>query len=118
MADAETIGLGKALSIGAAYQVSVGGLMNTTVGAADTKEVVGAQKIMVGQSSSLSAKSIALEASDEIELKTGSSSLSMKKDGTIELAGTDVTVKTAAGKVHIDAGGIITIKGSMVKLNT
>jgi len=42
----------------------------------------------------------------------------MNKDGKIEISGTDVTFKTAAGKIHIDAGGIITIKGSMVKINT
>jgi len=63
-------------------------------------------------------KKLKIDAGDEIELKTGAASIVMKKDGKIEISGTDVTMKAGAGKVNIDAGGIITIKGPMVKINT
>lgn len=38
--------------------------------------------------------------------------------GVIETAGTDVTMKAGAGKVNVDPGGLVDIKGPMVKINT
>ncbi|NOZ53766.1 MAG: type VI secretion system tip protein VgrG [Gammaproteobacteria bacterium] len=124
---AETIAIAKALSIGAGYQVSVGAAMNETVAGAKMEEVgayrmevVAAYKeTTVGEDFTVTVDNkYALEGKKEITIKSGASSVSMKEDGKIEISGTDVTFKTAAGKIHIDAGGIITIKGAMVKINT
>lgn len=124
---AETIGVAKELTIGGAYQVSVGAVMNETVAGAKMEEV-GAYRLeavaaykntTVGEDFTVTVdEKYALEGKNEIAIKSGSSSVTMNKDGKIEISGTDVTFKTAAGKIHIDAGGIITIKGSMVKINT
>ncbi|MBK8309715.1 MAG: hypothetical protein IPL04_01310 [Chitinophagaceae bacterium] len=46
-----------------------------------------------------------IEASDEIVIKTGSSSILMKKDGTIIINGKNISVK---------GSGDVTIKGSKV----
>ena len=127
LASAETIGLAKALTIGGAFQVSVGAAMNETVagfkseevGAYRLEAVAAAKTTKVGDNFTVTVdKKYALEGRDQVEIKSGAGSLSMKKDGKIEIQGTDVTFKTTAGLIHIDAGGIITIKGSMVKVNT
>ena len=124
---AETIGAAKELTIGGAYQVSVGAVMNETVlgakmeevGAYRLEAVAAYKKTTVGEDFTVTVdEKYAMEGKKEIAITSGSSSVTMNKDGKIEITGTDVTFKTAAGKIHIDAGGIITIKGSMVKINT
>lgn len=142
-AAAETVTLAKALTIGAAYQVSVGAAMNETVAGAKATEVGGYRyEKVIGYKKSEIGKSLTFEAGDEVVIRTGSASLTMKKDGTIEIVGTsialktgggavevkddgkisttgtDTTMKTTAGRVNIDPGGIITIKGPMVRINS
>ncbi|MFT3818715.1 MAG: type VI secretion system tip protein TssI/VgrG [Rubrivivax sp.] len=141
-AKAETIGAAKALTIGAAYQVTVGAAMNETVGGAKLTEVVGACAEVVGLGKSQSVgKTFALDAGDAVTVQTGSSALSMKKDGTvdlgakeiklhtgggyilikndgkIEISGTDITIKTAGGQVHIDTAGVIKASGTDVTMS-
>jgi type VI secretion system secreted protein VgrG len=58
----------------------------------------------------------ALEAADEIMLKTGDASITMKKDGTIQIKGKDITV-TGSGKITVKASGQMTLKGSKIAEN-
>jgi type VI secretion system secreted protein VgrG len=58
-----------------------------------------------------------LEGKEKIHIMSGSGSITMTKDGKIKISGTDVTLTAGGGKVNIDAGGIITIQGTMVKIN-
>ena len=85
----------------------------------DSLEVVKNRDSKIGENDTLDVgKVLKVTAGDEIELVTGTSKLSMKKDGTIELSGLDVTVKNSAGgTININPGGIVTIKGTMVKIN-
>jgi type VI secretion system secreted protein VgrG len=140
-AKAETIGAAKALTIGAAYQVTVGAAMNETIGAAKFTEVGAACAEVVGLGKSMSVgKTFALDAGDAVTVQTGSSVLSMKKDGTvdlgakqiklhtsggyilikdsgsIEISGTEITIKTAGGQVHIDTAGVIKAAGTDVTM--
>ena len=62
-------------------------------------------------------KKLSVKVGEEISFICGEASITMKKDGKIEIIGVDVTVKSGGGKVNIDAGGIITVKGPMVKIN-
>lgn len=62
-------------------------------------------------------KKLSINVGDEISLVCGSASVTMKRNGKIEICGIDVTLASGAGNVSIDAGGIITIKGPMVKIN-
>lgn len=121
---AETIGVAKELTIGGLYQVSVGAAMNETVGAAKTEEiggakivavgahmsetVVGTRSIDTGQTHSLKAQKILVEAADEIVFSTGSASISMKSNGNIIISGSNIQVK---------GSGNITIKGQKVTTN-
>jgi type VI secretion system secreted protein VgrG len=55
-----------------------------------------------------SAKTISLEAADEITLKTGSAKIVMKKNGEITISGKDINVK---------GSGNVVLKGSKVLAN-
>jgi len=129
---AETIGVAKELTIGGLYQVSVGAAMNETVVAAKTEEVGLTKAVYVGvhmnekvlgnrviavdknmsttvkQDSTLKAKTITLEAADEIIFKTGGSTISMKSTGEIVIKGATLTE---------NASGEIVIKGARTAIN-
>ncbi len=94
---AETIVAAKALSTGGAYQVTVGGLMNTTVVLMQSEEVGQSKHVLVKHTFSI-------RAGDEfkIDVGSGASSLSMKKDGSILIKGK--TIKLEASD-HIWANG-------------
>ena len=128
----ENVGLAKELTVGGIYQVSVAGAMNETVLGAKTEEVGITKAVMVGshmtervmgnraltvgenlsatvrQNVSLKAKSIIFEGDDEIVLKCGSASISLKSNGEIVLKGVTFTEK---------ASGEIVIKGSRTSVN-
>ncbi len=119
VARTHTVGANEAITVGAAQEVTVGAARALTVGASQATTIGSSHSVKVGENESVQVgKNKTLEAGDQIVSKTGQASISMKKDGKIEISGQDVTFKTAAGKIHINAGGIITIKGSMVKINT
>lgn len=129
---AEAIGVAKELTIGGLYQVTVGAAMNETVvgakaeevglakavivGAHMTEKVVGNRAITVGQNlaatvtenCTLKAKTILLEADEEIVFKTGSAIISMKSNGEITIKGASITEK---------ASGEIVIKGAKTAIN-
>ncbi|MHB8137723.1 MAG: type VI secretion system Vgr family protein [Smithellaceae bacterium] len=129
---AETIGVAKELTVGGLYQVSVGAAMNETVIAAKTEEVGLTKAVFVGvhmnerilgnrsisvdkgmstsvkQNSTLKAKTIMLEADDEIIFKTGDSIISMKSSGEIAIKGATITE---------NASGEIVIKGAKTAIN-
>lgn len=129
---AETIGAAKELTIGGAYQVTVGAAMNETVGAAKAEEVGGSRFLLVGQNmsedvskdrtisvgknSSHTAKKILINAEDELVIKVGKASLTMKKDGTIVLDGKDIQLK-GSGKINVKASSDVVIKGSKITSN-
>ena len=57
-----------------------------------------------------------MNAGDSITIKTGSASLTMKKDGTIVLKGKDITIE-GSGKINIKASSDIVMKGSKISQN-
>ncbi len=139
-AETITVGVNRAVTVGAACELVVGAAYSVTVGA-NASENVGANKsVQVGNDHSLSvgknfdatagesgsvtaaknlvlkAKKIALEADEEISIKTGSAEMLLKKDGTITISGKDVTVK-GSGKISVKASSDVTIKGSKVTQN-
>lgn len=135
---AETIGVSKELTIGAAYQVTVGAVMNETVGASKSQEV-GANKSTsvggnvsetygknqtaavgknlsetVGENKTVKiGKDLLIDVGDSIVIKTGKASITMKKDGTIQIVGNNILVK-GSGKIDVKASKNITLKGSKI----
>ena len=61
-------------------------------------------------------KKVTIEASDEIVLTTGSSSITMKKDGSIIISGKDITI-SGSDKVDFKASKDIIMKGKKILQN-
>jgi type VI secretion system secreted protein VgrG len=121
---AETVGVAKELTVGGLYQVSVAGAMNETVIGAKAEEVGLTKQVMVGshmtervagnrsihvgedlsatigQTLTQRAKVIILEADEEIVLKAGAATISLKANGEIVVKGTSCT-QTASGEFII-----------------
>jgi type VI secretion system secreted protein VgrG len=74
------------------------------------------RSISVGDTSSHSAKKIRITAEDELSIKVGKASLTLKKDGTIVLDGKDIQIK-GSGKINVKASSDVVIKGSKVGVN-
>ena len=62
------------------------------------------------------AKNLVIDAGDSVTIKTGSASISMKKDGTIVIKGKDITVE-GSGKINVKASSDIVMKGSKILQN-
>jgi type VI secretion system secreted protein VgrG len=113
---AESVGLAKSENIGTTKSLDVGANLNETVGKnrvvqinKDLTETVGGQhKETVTKEYILHAKKLQIVADDEINIKTGSAEVVMKKNG-------DITFK--ANKFSIKADGEVNIKGSKIKEN-
>ena len=139
----ESVGVAKLSTVGAAYALTVGGAKNEavgfysfeeigfdkylviggvydiTVGGDATQEIGGNHKLTVDMDSKQTIKkNLELDVAKKIEIKCGASRLTMEDSGKVTIEGVDVTMKSGAGTIHIDGGGIITIKGPMVKINT
>ena len=57
-----------------------------------------------------------IDAGDVLELVVGSARLTMKKDGTIELRGGNITI-VGAGKVTVKEAGDIGVRGNKIAGN-
>ena len=98
--------------------------MNTKILNNDTVDVGGDQKIDV-------TKTITITAGQQIELKSGASSILLKSDGTIQVKGVQVTVEgtmttvkgsakatvEGSGTLELKGGAAVTVQGGMVKIN-
>jgi type VI secretion system secreted protein VgrG len=124
-AQAITVGAAQALTVGAAQTITVGAVQATTVGANQSNSVggnqsstiAGGRSAQVGKDDSLKvAKKLVIDAGDEITIKTGKASISMKKDGTINISGKDITVN-GSGKINVKASKDITMKGQKILQN-
>jgi type VI secretion system secreted protein VgrG len=121
----ESVGKDETVSIGANRAMTVGKDETLTVADNRTKSIGKDETIDIGDNRSTSigkddklqvGKKFYLEAGDEITLKTGSASISMKKDGTITIKGKDITIQ-GSGKIGIKASSDVAIKGSKIAEN-
>ena len=93
MTRTQSVGINEMINIGAAQELTVGALRMVNVGIAQMINVGMKHSVNAGSQISLIAPKIVLEASEEIKLSCG------------------------GGTITIDAGGNITIKGTMVLIN-
>ena len=137
----ETIGASKSLTIAAGYQVTVGAAMDETIGAAKAMEIAAAYSQDIGGKKDVTiagdrtdtiggkhsettekeiqikgGKTILIEAADEIQFKSGDASITLKKDGTIEIKGKDITIKGSGG-IAVKADKDVIMKGSKIAQN-
>ncbi|NUO83918.1 hypothetical protein HUU05_27900, partial [candidate division KSB1 bacterium] len=121
-AKVEKVLTNKTVKVGGSYRM-LAAETNTTTEGASTETV--------GEAKELKAKTIAVEASEQIELKSGDGKIVITKDGKIVITGVDIkfesktfdlaateAVKIACTKnINIEAGGQNIIKGVPIKLN-
>ncbi len=123
----ETIAIGKNRTedVGENEQVNIGKDRQHTIGANEKIEIGKNQTLEVGEKRQTTVgkddmnqvgKKYYLEAGDEITLKTGDASISMKKDGTIQIKGKDITI-IGSGKISAKASGDMVLKGSKIAEN-
>ena len=105
----ETVGENETVSIGKNREHKIGKEEKHEVGENRSTQIGKDDKLQVG-------KKLYIEAADEITLKTGDASITMKKDGTIQIKGKDITIK-GSGKIGIKADGDVVIKGSKIAEN-
>jgi type VI secretion system secreted protein VgrG len=104
-----TVAKKQTISIGDSRSLSVTNNESTSIGKNRQASISENDSIKAG-------KNLTLAAGDQISIQTGSASITLKKDGTINIKGKDITID-ASGKVNIKAGGDVVIKGSKVSQN-
>ena len=104
----ETVVAAKTEEVGLTKAVYVGVHMNEKVLGNRAIAVDKNMSTTVGQNSTLKAKTITIEAADEIIFKTGGSTISMKSSGEIVIKGATLTE---------NASGEIVIKGARTAIN-
>jgi type VI secretion system secreted protein VgrG len=102
------VGGDHAETVGAAYRLTVGTGLSETVGQDRSVDVGGDYAEETGKARTLSAKTVRIEAADEITLKTGKAQISMKKNGDIVISGK---------KININGSSRVVIKGQKVVEN-
>jgi type VI secretion system secreted protein VgrG len=113
----ETVGKDESVTISGGRTVEIGKELATTVGKKESRTVGDERSTSIAKDDKLQVgKKYVLEAADEITLKTGDASITMKKDGTIQIKGKDITV-TGSGKIGIKASGDLVLKGSKIAGN-
>ncbi len=136
----ETIGTDRSEHVGANQSVTIGSNLTEKIGAdqkveiasnlteqigSDHKNSVGSNReTKIGSNDTLDVGSkLHITAGSEIVLETGQSKIVMKSGGQIEITGMNITIKGStaikeeAVSINIEASGINTIKGSLVKIN-
>ena len=112
-----SVGADQSATIGGHRSVEVGKDLKTTVAKNESREIGEARKTTIAKDDALQVgKKFILEAADEITLKTGDASIVMKKDGTIQIKGKDITI-TGSGKIGVKASGDMVLKGSKIAQN-
>lgn len=120
-----TVGINEAITVGAAQEVTVGGFRTLTVGlyqntaiGLDQSETIGKNHTVdVGDDETIKiGKKLLIEVGDEITIKTGKASINMKKDGTINIEGKDITIK-GSGQITVKASKDIVMKGKKILEN-
>jgi len=112
-----TVGGGRSVMVGLDQDTNIGKNQSTNVGADQSLEVGKNRTTQVGENDSLDVgKKLVINAGDEITIKTGKASITMKKDGTIQISGKDLTVK-GSGKIDVKASKDITMKGKKILQN-
>jgi type VI secretion system secreted protein VgrG len=117
-------GTGIAFSAGTAFSVNANRDLTLATRALDVAASVGvtiksSQDIAITSAkgfSVTSGKMLAVKAADGMVFDAGPADLSLKKDGTIDLKGKDVTIR-ASGKINATAGSDVVIKGSKIRQN-
>lgn len=121
----ESVGKNEDISIGKNRTENVDEDESITIGKNRTEQVGKNEEVSVGENRTHSVgkndqldvgKEMRVTAGDVITFTTGSASLILKKNGDIQLKGSNITVD-GSGKVNVKAAGDVALKGSKVTQN-
>ena len=112
-------------TIGANSKTLVGRNSQLLVGANRSVNVAGnISQVAVGTSTEVIGKSKKIMATDQIVLRSGKASITLKKDGSIILSGKDLKFVGSGKILHksgsrytVKSGGAVTVKGPKIDLN-
>jgi type VI secretion system secreted protein VgrG len=105
----ESVGKDETIGIGANRSEQVGKNEDVSVGQSRTHQIGKSDRLEVG-------KELLINVGDQIVIKTGSASITMKKNGDIKIKGKNIDLQ-GSGKIKITASSDVNIKGSKVTNN-
>jgi type VI secretion system secreted protein VgrG len=112
-----SIGKGRSVSVGKDDSLDVKDNHSVAVGKDQTLTVQGKRTTKIGKDDQLQVgKKLVIEAGEQIQLKTGDATITMKKDGTIDIKGKDISIQ-GSGKITVKASSDVVVKGSKVLSN-
>ena len=112
-----TIGKNRSHTVDKNDSLNVGENRNASIGKNDALDVAETRKTTIGKDDQLQVgKTLTITVEDEITLKTGDASITMKKNGEITIKGKDIKLD-GSGKINIKASSDVTLKGSKVNAN-
>jgi type VI secretion system secreted protein VgrG len=113
----ENVGGAESVSIGGAQTIQVAGKGALTVAQDYSVGVNGGRKQTVAKDDQLTVgKKIMISAGDEITLKAGTATLTLKKNGDITVNGKNIDMG-GSGKINIKASSDVTVKGRKILNN-
>ncbi len=108
---------GQSVTVGGSQTVKVSGNITETVGGNYTEKIDKSKKEEVKEDYAAEiGKHLSFSAGEQIVLKTGDASITMKKDGTIEIKGKDIKID-GSGKIVAKASSDMVLKGSKIAQN-
>ena len=119
------VGENRSRSVGKDESVSVSKNQTLDIGQNRTETVAKNEEVSVGENRTHNVakndaltvgKKLLIDVGDEITIKTGDASITMKKNGDIQIKGKEIKV-VGSGKIGIKADSEVNIKGSKVTNN-
>jgi type VI secretion system secreted protein VgrG len=112
-----TIGANRNESVGKNESIEIGENRTESVGKNESVSVTESRTHKVGKDDSLEVgKNLVITVADSITIKTGDASITMKKNGDIQIKGNNLKLD-GSGKIQIKAASDVNIKGSKVTNN-
>jgi type VI secretion system secreted protein VgrG len=113
----ESVGKNESINIGESRTENVGKDEKVTIGKNETVSVGESRRYTVGKDDDLEVgKNLVIDVGDSITFKTGDASITMKKNGDIQIKGKNLKLD-GSGKIQIKASSDVNIKGSKVTNN-
>jgi type VI secretion system secreted protein VgrG len=97
--------------------ITINGNRTETVAKNEEVTIGEDRSLTVGKNESITiGKTLAISVGDEISIVCGAASINMKKDGTIQISGKDISI-TGVGAVDVKATKDVSIKGMKIAMN-
>jgi type VI secretion system secreted protein VgrG len=116
------VGRNDDLSVGGDRSAAVGGGASETVSGDRSAEIGRSDALTVGRDRTASigrddrlsiGKKLLIEAGDEVTIRCGAASITLRKDGTVTIEGKDIVIE-ASGDASLKAARNVVLKGKKV----